>query len=615
MEFTPEQEAVFEAYQSRRGHLFVPAVAGAGKSTLLIENLKRNPEEQVVILPFGKRDAEHLKSKVENLGLRNVTVRTVHSVGYEMCREWWDFQYRMFSKDISGWQDMRRDMRSIHDERDFWDRDVLYPRKRMNVNQYKVKNILINEAGFHPQDDYPQILFYEKVVDLLRSYLISGDVSEIDLAEEILDGHGYTLREKEYIYVMGTIAHSNWLFENNGELDFNDMIIQPVRFDLPAPLGLQNPDRLVADELQDWNEIQRIMTQKFIGDRTLFFGVGDPDQEIYSFRGARDSFQKTINMVQSMDDIPVESIRTPDSFRCPQRHAELAKAYVPDFRSAVDREGDIQYINPEDVVHLIQPGDIFYARRTAPLVSLMVRIILSDPSKSITVIGNNIVPRIIDVIDDIKDAHPDEFHSLSRWLRDYNEKFVEELTEDLHRRIERYRTKAHRIAITRIRQRYGLDYRIPDWQVEDLAVDLIAKYTDKMQRRLRDKQDDMAEIMLCIQSIMRLGATDYMNLIAQIRDLFDDENADIVGSSIHRVKGREAHRCFYINYDATMGDESKMSPEDQAEENRIRYVALTRSLDTLYLVREESNMVNREFSAIPETSNSLEGLISYLLEE
>jgi ATP-dependent DNA helicase Rep len=74
-------------------------------------------------------------------------------------------------------------------------------------------------------------------------------------------------------------------------VDFDDLILLPVKLFQEHPEVLerwQNRVRyLLVDEYQDTNASQYLLVKMLIGMRNQFTVVGDDDQSIYAWRGAR----------------------------------------------------------------------------------------------------------------------------------------------------------------------------------------------------------------------------------------------------------------------------------------------------------------------------------------
>lgn len=75
---------------------------------------------------------------------------------------------------------------------------------------------------------------------------------------------------------------------------FSDLIYDPMMALIKHPdaqlLVAGMMDYLIVDEYQDINEIQQQMIKILAGDKAQVMGVGDPDQCIYAWRGARPDF-------------------------------------------------------------------------------------------------------------------------------------------------------------------------------------------------------------------------------------------------------------------------------------------------------------------------------------
>ncbi len=71
-----------------------------------------------------------------------------------------------------------------------------------------------------------------------------------------------------------------------------------------------------------------------------------------------------------------------------------------------------------------------------------------------------------------------------------------------------------------------------------------------------------------------------------ILSLFSDTKAAIWLSTIHRAKGLEANRVFFLNPSQVPHPKAVMDWE-KVQEMNCKYVALTRAKQTLFFVKEE----------------------------
>jgi ATP-dependent DNA helicase Rep len=111
-------------------------------------------------------------------------------------------------------------------------------------------------------------------------------------------------------------------------LDFDDLIVQPVR------LLQTNPDvlkewrervrYLMVDEYQDTNPCQYELVKLLVGEKTPFTVVGDDDQSIYGWRGARPE-----NLASLSVDYPhLRVIKLEQNYRSVGRVLKAANAVI-----------------------------------------------------------------------------------------------------------------------------------------------------------------------------------------------------------------------------------------------------------------------------------------------
>lgn len=87
------------------------------------------------------------------------------------------------------------------------------------------------------------------------------------------------------------------------------------------------------------------------------------------------------------------------------------------------------------------------------------------------------------------------------------------------------------------------------------------------------------------------------DFISFISELFVTEPSDnaIIVSSIHQVKGLEAKRVFIINYNLMPYTSSKKTAEDNIQEKNLRYIAVTRAKEVLYLCEGEEDEDEKKY--------------------
>jgi ATP-dependent DNA helicase Rep len=111
-------------------------------------------------------------------------------------------------------------------------------------------------------------------------------------------------------------------------LDFDDLLLLPVRLFETSDSALAGwRDRiayLLVDEYQDTNLAQYRMVRQLIGDRGVLTVVGDDDQSIYAWRGARPE-----NLRVLADDYPdLTVIKLEQNYRSSRRILSAANALI-----------------------------------------------------------------------------------------------------------------------------------------------------------------------------------------------------------------------------------------------------------------------------------------------
>ncbi|MAM88497.1 UvrD-helicase domain-containing protein [Allohahella sp. A8] len=111
-------------------------------------------------------------------------------------------------------------------------------------------------------------------------------------------------------------------------VDFDDLITGPVRLFQQHPERLQHwrsrIHYLLVDEYQDTNDSQYELVRQLVGARQALTVVGDDDQSIYSWRGA-----KPQNLVRLQDDFPtLKLIKLEQNYRSSSRILKAANAVI-----------------------------------------------------------------------------------------------------------------------------------------------------------------------------------------------------------------------------------------------------------------------------------------------
>lgn len=112
-----------------------------------------------------------------------------------------------------------------------------------------------------------------------------------------------------------------------------------------------------------------------------------------------------------------------------------------------------------------------------------------------------------------------------------------------------------------------------------------------------------SDIYSMIQSILEYyvnknkDASSVETFIDFIAEVFVTEPSDdaVIVSSIHQVKGLEAKRVFVINYNLMPYTSNRKTADDNIQEKNLRYIAVTRAKEVLYLCEGEEDEAEKEY--------------------
>lgn len=321
-----------------------------------------------------------------------------------------------------------------------------------------------------------------------------------------------------------TIARAA-LAANNAQLDvidFDDMLYLCWLMNAP----IMKYTHLMVDEAQDTNRIQRLLVARMLGATSRAVFVGDEAQAIYGFRGADSSAMRNIRDEFACAEFPLSI-----SYRCPTKVIALAQRVVADIEA---REGA-----PEGCVKNIQEWaladfnalDMVLCRNTAPLVALAYKFLRAH--KPVRVMGRDIGEQLVSLIQKMRATTVEE-----------------------------------------------LDEKLGEYTREEVKK-AMAKRQEQRAERITDQYESIVSI---IDGLPEDGRSVY-GIIGVIRSIFSDENGGgrTTLSTIHKAKGAEAHRVFILDK-ALMPSRFATQAWQQEQEKNLWYVAVTRSLDTLYFV-------------------------------
>lgn len=249
MAFNPSQE---EAVNHIDGPMMVLAGPGSGKTTVITHRTRNLIEKgidpgNILVITFTRAAAREMQERfavlMEGKGTR-VSFGTFHSVFFTILK----YAYRYQASDI-----VREDQR------------------------YRLIRELIEECGLEIEDEHEFVPAVLGEIGFVKSEMLSLD-------------HYYSRNCSEAVFKKLYNGYEERM-RRAGLLDFDDMLV------MCHELFVQRKDILKAwqdkfryiliDEFQDINKVQYEIVKMLALPRNNLFIVGDDDQSVYRFRGAK----------------------------------------------------------------------------------------------------------------------------------------------------------------------------------------------------------------------------------------------------------------------------------------------------------------------------------------
>jgi DNA helicase-2/ATP-dependent DNA helicase PcrA len=356
LHLTDEQRAVVEA----RGdaHLTVLAVAGSGKTTTMVHRLaelaiRGVPPAQMRAVMFNKAAQLSFESRLAATGLdtRALRVQTWHALAFGIVRHLEDIgAVARMPLVTDGGAVLRAVGDAIRGE--------------------------FAERAEHPEEDDGRDA--ESCLEAIREWK-SMLVTPADA------GHA----DDEFL--VGVYARFEKRRNTEGFRTFDDLVVDSVRaLDRdPAQLGLADRfEHLVVDEFQDCDHAQFRLLSLLAGSRARVTVVGDDDQTIHEWRGARSAFIRG-EFAKRFTAHPHETFMLSTSFRFGPDLAAVAERVIAASGSRVPKR--IVAADPDQDTRLVvvtESGD--EPRALDPLVAKLGELTASGtPARDIVVLGRS----------------------------------------------------------------------------------------------------------------------------------------------------------------------------------------------------------------------------------
>lgn len=373
---TTEQQTILTAGAAPSGHMMIRALAGTGKTATLEMLTGVIPSKTCLYLVFNKRNADEAKLRMAT----TTAVKTFNALGHQI---WGATINKRCSIEAQKCGDILREIINAS------------PRSEQSLlwGIYSIVNDGVSRAkavGYVPEGKFPNANHLCSRLDFCHALEEEPDDLTLSLIDEVL------FRSIKLAYT--------------GVIDFNDQVYMTALFASQA-MYPKYPTILV-DEYQDLNPVNHVIIARLVKTTGRLIGVGDPNQNIYGFRGA-----KAGGMSQAIAAFDMRTFGLTMSFRCPSRIVSGVHWHVPEFRAS--REGGtITHPATFDPAAFPETATIL-CRNNAPLFSLALRLLAFG--RSVSVSGSDVGPRLIKTMrrlgdDDMRQR--EVLEKISIWLAD-----------------------------------------------------------------------------------------------------------------------------------------------------------------------------------------------------
>jgi superfamily I DNA/RNA helicase len=557
MNFTSEQHNIFKFIQNGSGNGIIDAVAGAGKTTTIMECARFiGSDKTVLFCAFNKSISKEIENKLKERGLINVTVKTIHALGWQMLN-------------------LNRGVQELKVNESKYDTLLKSKDVQISLKPYYEEIIKIN--GLNPElaseNKYEAFainsLIFQINKNLLninqkyRATLARPDFSEF---EKLVTHFGIfneiEFRKSQFEFELKAYFNATILLLESGNdlsrksmvMDFTDMIYLPIEWKLESTKKF---DFLFIDECQDLSRAQLATVAKYGSEKSRILSVGDPRQSIYGFTGADiESFQKIKDLTRAIQ-FPLTSC-----FRCPKAVIELAKSIREDIVGVRPEQGIVAKITKEKILESARPNDLIISRLRAPLLILVFSFI----DRNIKVLIHE--DDVKEIMNDIKSIFKHEELNLN--ISKMPNGFIS-LKESAFKRGEwMIRKESERI------------------------IDPMQRviYVEEKQRYLQQR----LEFLNRKYEQWKLSCPTVYHIINKIRDFVSSAEGSIKLSTIHKAKGLENDRVFILDYDKLPLQHIEQKDWEKTQEMNLKYVAVTRAKAELYLTESSTIDVLKEKS-------------------
>ena len=565
--YTSEQKNIFHFIKNGTGHGIIDAVAGAGKTTTIMECAKYAIDKSgVLFCAFNKSIQSEISKKFNKQGLNQITVKTIHSLGFQLLKDNNNTGKSFVPKESKYWTILNDDIK-VRDQIKNYIEDLLSMDGYAQDEYESIKQIAVKSITYK---------FKERLLDMnqkIRATLTPDNFEKfINMVEhfgffsDMETQSKHYKKEVEIYYNCGKILLNagNDLAKESLIIDYTDMLYLPFTWNLRAS---KTYSFLFIDECQDLSKSQLAVVLKYGQKDGRILAVGDPCQSIYGFAGADiESFSRIKNTIGA-NPLPLTTC-----FRCPTGVVKLAADIRRDIAASKREHGIVEEITFKQVVRKAKVNDLIISRYKEPMLFLVFEFI----NKNIQVQIHR--DEVNDIIDELKKLFKQD-------------------------------------------ERAAIIAELPG-SFETIKEIVLARWLFIIEKEAQ-KLENSSERQICIQ-----GKTEYLNnrleflhkkylqwknscqtindMLLKIKEFISADDNNIKLSTIHRAKGLEARRVFILNFNDLPHFKPNQKSWERVQEQNLKYVAITRAMEELYLVKSEKvDDIKKEANLFDEFVSSI----------
>lgn len=591
MEFGQEQ---LQEIRHKRGPMLVLAGAGSGKTTIIVHRIRhlimmcKVRPENILVLTFTKSAAMEMEDRFHQLtGMKGVKFGTFHSIFLEILIRNTSYTYR-----------------SIID---------LKTQKELIQAAAIESNYRLGEDEESTDDTIQKIL---NGIQYLKS---GGNADQVEYQNIPMDVVKYCFNYYQQYLI------------NNRLIDFNDMLF------LTAKLFKTNPNLLemyhdkyryiLVDEFQDTSPIQEEILELLAKPRNNIFCVGDDDQSIYAFRGAKPAVM--FDFAKKYRNCKI--VQLPYNYRCTNQIVMAANRLISYNQKRFPKEvhglrngndvnihsfhtlqAEYAFVKERIMTHCAR-GDryedhacLFRTRKEIEdfALYLSVKNIPFFSTESIRNIFDHFIAYdFLSYMECAEGNYNNMFLIINRPKRYIEKRHIKKVM-DLNLLKKTYISKDYVLE-----KLEDLEYDLAMLKNMSLPVEMFDYFFMKIgyKNYLRDyaayrnmSQDELEDLYNVAESIRNFASQyqskqEFFHAINQYKRSLNSKKegkkGKVVLSTIHSAKGLEYKNVFVFNVnEENLPIKKKGIDTDIEEERRIMYVAITRAKDNLYVLSLEDKV-------------------------